>query len=30
MNSIEQMIPKFSGICYAIKSVHISNINTLK
>jgi hypothetical protein len=30
-NHIEQMIPKLSGACYAIRSVvHISNINTLK
>jgi len=28
---IEQMIPKLSGACYAIRSiVHISNINALK
>jgi len=28
---IEQMIPKLSGACYAIRSaVHINNINTLK
>jgi hypothetical protein len=30
-NRIEQMIPKVSGTCYAVRSmVHISNINTLK
>ena len=30
-NHIEQMIPKLSGVCYAVKSmVHISNINTFK
>ena len=30
-NHIEQMIPKLSGACYAIRSmVHISNINTFK
>jgi len=29
--NIEQIIPRFSGVCYAIRSVvHISNINTLK
>jgi len=28
---IDQMIPKLSGACYAVRSmVHISNINTLK
>jgi hypothetical protein len=27
----DQMVPKFSGACYAVRSVfHISNINTLK
>ena len=30
-NHIEQMIPKLSGACYAIRSmVHISTFNTLK
>jgi hypothetical protein len=30
-NDIEQMIPKLSGACYAVRSmVHISNINTIK
>jgi hypothetical protein len=30
-NHIEQMIPKLSGSCYAIRSVvHVSNINILK
>jgi hypothetical protein len=30
-NHIKEMIPKFSGTCYAIRSVvHISKINTLK
>jgi hypothetical protein len=30
-NHIDQMVPKLSGACYAVRSVyHISNINTLK
>jgi hypothetical protein len=30
-NHIQQMIPKLSGACYAVRSmVHISNTNTLK
>ena len=27
---IEEMIPKLSGACYAVRMGHISNINTLK
>ena len=30
-NHIEQMIPKLSAACYAVRSmVHISNFNTIK
>jgi hypothetical protein len=30
-NNIDQMVPKLSGVCYAVRSVyHISYINTLK
>jgi hypothetical protein len=30
-NRIDQMVPKLSGACYAVRSIyHISNINTLK
>jgi hypothetical protein len=30
-NHIDQMVPKLSGACYAVRSMyHISNINTLK
>jgi len=30
-NSEDQMIPRLSGTCYAVRSMfHISNINTLK
>ena len=30
-NHVKEMIPMFSGACYAVRSmVHISNINTLK
>jgi len=31
MNHIEQMIPKSSGVCYAVRAVvHISNIGTFQ
>ena len=30
-NDIEQMIPKLSGACYAVRSmVHVNNINAIK
>jgi len=31
LNIMEEMIPKRSGACYAVRSlVHVSNINTIK